>query len=632
MRLTAQQIALAYMATPGEPTKHRRGSVASKLHHSSYLGGCQHAQSTESVTKYQHNAFSPHVWPHPGGPQSDLTLGAGSDTQSLASPFAVTGFTMLVDGDRQPMHCFTQIHPNSRLNSLHIADLSSWRRQYPEFDFLRTQVECWERGGQTVLVCDASIKTLTEARPRANLSITLNLQSYLDLSRLESLECTTRFYDGGDLMMDRQFGSANQGLKEYHTSCRYEPDPQGSTGCLNIAFGSQFWANRMAAYQILQQRDENSVGNSLIGLTATQDVYGTIPDTGETAHLCTVLWRFQQANLSEKSGSMKWRSATFINSSETTDHSRCQGTEDNVQRMEGDQEEVMKDPFSASETYPLRHQVSPLPPDFSRPYTAHLSCEALPCLEHLAQPLSYHTLASMQRDLDQAHASASTTASDYSQQSFARPSTQDTSPNAHDSSFDFDDGNIRMSDPFEPAVNISAYQDFGDQCTNFEDMHELSHLGYRDWARMGLIMSEGPLLPLTAINDIHDPSHVACYSTEPNWQHANLVLYLESTAEQYHPGPGSQRHSQTTQGDESHERNYHQQATQGRDLAEHDFFNMHSNSNRLAWDFHGLQQPFQGDMSCGTATSSPGYSEQRARDSGFETIGPLEGDQANRGC
>nr|UFQ90404.1 abaA [Stemphylium eturmiunum] len=625
-------VALAYMAAPGEPTKRHRGSVTSELHHSSHLGGCQHAQSTESVTKYEHNAFSPHVWPHLGGPQSDPTLSAGSDTQSLASPFTVAAFTMLVDGDRQPMHCFTQMHPNSRVNSLRIADLSSWRRQYPEFDFLRTQAECWKRDGQTVLVCDASIKILTEARPKAKFSITLNLQSYLDLSRLESLECTTRFYDDGDLLTNRQFGSTNQELKERHTSCRYEPDLQGPTDRLNIAFGSQFWASRMAEYQTLQQRDENSVGNSLMGLTATQDVYGTIPETGETARLCTVLWRFQQASPSEKSGSMKWRSVTFANSSETNDHSRCQGTEDNAQRMERDREEVMTDPSSASETYPLHHQVSPLPSDFSNPHTAHSSCEALPYLEHLPQPLSYHALASMQPDLDQAHASASTTASDYSQHSFARPSTQDMSPNAHDSSFDFDDGSVRMSDPFELAVNTSAYQDFGDQYTNIEDMHELSHLGHRDWARMGLVMSEeGQLLPLIANNDIHDSSHIAHYSTKPNWQHTNVVSHLESTAEPYHPGPGSQRHSQTTQGHESLERTYHQQANQGRELTEHGFLNMHSNCNRLAWDFRGLQQPFQGDMGCGTAASNPGYGEQRAHDSGFETTDPFEGDQANRG-
>jgi len=107
MRLTCTTV-LLYMATPEDVSKRRSTNTSARSSYSSQLHGRQHAQRTESVTKSDSSTSSPHVLPHCSGPQSDLALGSGPDSDALSSSFAVTGFKILLEGDHQPMHCLAQ--------------------------------------------------------------------------------------------------------------------------------------------------------------------------------------------------------------------------------------------------------------------------------------------------------------------------------------------------------------------------------------------------------------------------------------------------------------------------------------------------------------------------------------------
>jgi hypothetical protein len=225
--------------------------------------------------------------------------------------YVVTDFSMIVEGGDQPVHDFTQSIRDGRQQDWHVTDNTMWNRQYPEFAFLQKQADEWTKKCQKVLVCDASIKVLTEARPGAHLSISFDLHSQRDLRLFDSLECTTRFYDDGEMDADPLLdGPHSQDLKEHRTLCEYTPDPHGSTGRLRLAFGSRFWVNRMSKYQSLRHKDDSLVSRSLMKLTATQDVYG-ISLSSAPECILTILWRFRQTRESDEVGVMKWRAVFF---------------------------------------------------------------------------------------------------------------------------------------------------------------------------------------------------------------------------------------------------------------------------------------------------------------------------------
>ncbi|RMZ73760.1 Regulatory abaA [Pyrenophora seminiperda CCB06] len=624
---TNRKIVLAYMSLPEDPKKRRRGKAASYAYHSSHLRGRQHAQRTDSIARYEHDTSSPHLWPHLES--SNLALGVSSRSDS-SSPFTVTEFAMTVDGEHQPVHCFTRMHPNGRLDSLDIADFKSWHRQYPEFDFLQAQTETWAKHYRKVLVCDASIKVMTEARPKANLTITFDLHSQVDLSGLASLECTTRFYDSGDMTSNSQLDPMKHEQKEHRTSCEYHPDPRGSSGHLRIAFGSPFWVMRLAKYQNLRHKDEKCVRDSLLRLTATQDIYGIMPGTGDAQCLFTILWRFQQIRNSAEVGSMKWRSVSFARCIE---QGWCQEMEYKTEEIEGGRGELDNVP-PVAEDISLYQQASQLPLEFQHPPADH-SYGLQPHQEHPTPSLSLDILASMQPDLDHVNASATTTATDFSRQSFALAQTQDLLPSNTHNDFDFDGGHITISGAFEPAINLSAYDGFGiaSQSAGLESLHALAGLEHDELANMGLAVGEhGQLVAVDASNHMQDPADLACYSTKPNWHHTNLISHLENAAEQYHPYLAHDEHSHSRQGHEViHVHDMYQQVSQEEGLVVQGLHDAHVGVNHGLWGLQGLQSPFEGDTGSGAPINEADCRREQAHGLGFGVLDLIERDQRSRG-
>ncbi|EDU47670.1 predicted protein [Pyrenophora tritici-repentis Pt-1C-BFP] len=614
---------LAYISLPEDSKKRRRGEVASQVYHSSHLRARQHAQRTDSVTKYEHDTSSLHLWPHLGG--SDLSLGVAARSES-SSPFTVTEFAMTVDGEHQPVHCFTKMHSNGRLDSLDIADFKSWHRQYPEFDFLQAETETWARHDRKVLVCDSSIKVMTEARPKANLTITFDLHSQVNLSALASLECTTRFYDSGDIASNPQLDPTKHEQKEHRTSCEYHPDPRGSSGHLRIAFGSPFWVMRLAKYQNLRHKDEKSVRDSLLRLTATQDIYGIMPGTGDAQCLFTILWRFQQTRNSAEVGSMKWRSVSLARCQPAIEQRWCQEMEYKTEVMERDHEEILDDPTPATADISLYQQASQLPLDFAHPHADH-PYGVQSHQEHPPPSLSLDILASMQPDLEHVDASATTTATEFSRQSFALSHTQDLLPSNAHNDFDFDGGHITISGAFEPAINLSAYDSFGiaSQSTGLESLHALAGLEHDELANMGLAVGEhGQLVAVDTSSHMQDPTDLACYSTKLNWHHADLISHLENAAEQYHPYLTHDDHEQSKQGHEViHAHDIYQQVNQEEGLVVQGLHEAHASVNQGLWDLQGLQSPFEGDTG-GGAINEVDCRKEQSHGLGFGVLDLIE--------
>ncbi|KAI4920984.1 hypothetical protein J4E85_009099 [Alternaria conjuncta] len=261
---------LLYMATPEDVSKRRSTNTSARSSYSSQLHGRQHVQRTESVTKSDSSTSSPHVLPHCSGPQSDLALASGPDSDALSSSFAVTGFKILLGGDHQPMHCLAQSQSHGRLDSSDVVDLASWRHQYREFDFLRFETEEWMENGRKVLVGTASTALMTEVPPDADLTIIFDLQSHSDLLRYDYVECMTRFYNSGDNVIDPQFDRARHDREETRSTCEYRRDPQGSQGVLCVQFTTQPWARHVRENQNLTHRSEEIHLDTSVATTTTE--------------------------------------------------------------------------------------------------------------------------------------------------------------------------------------------------------------------------------------------------------------------------------------------------------------------------------------------------------------------------
>ncbi|CBX97559.1 hypothetical protein IAQ61_001227 [Plenodomus lingam] len=581
--LKDQPAVLVYMALKEDDKKRHRVNDSSHAYHTAHLRGRHHPQRTASAAKYGYDTDSPHTWPQFGALPSNLELGAGIGAKSSSSPYEVTDFTMLVEEDDQPVHYFTSLQPNGRSRDLNVRDTVSWRSQYPEFDFLQSEVSHWSQTDRKVLVCDASIKIMTEAIPNANLSITFNLQSQVDLSMFEALECTTRFYDSGDIAPDPQFDGAHaHDLKEHRTPCDYAPDPHGSSGRLRIAFGSRFWVNRMLKYQSLRHKDENCVKRSLLRLTATQDVYGIERGTHKAQCVLTILWRFEQTRSTAEVGSMKWRPVSFNNCQNSLDQKWIKEDHHTAPRL--NIADTTTDSMDGLVSLPVENSLyhpSSLPLD---PYsTHHFAVQPSHHNQNHNQPqLSLDILASMQQpDLEHHSASAPNTATgtDYSQGSL--PSSLCHSQDAiasssypHDANdFDFNGGHITISGAFEPSINLGAYDAFGTNA-ELDGLHALAGLehDHDSFAGLGLAVGEnGELISVPRDDGLGVGVGVgggvvgieSCYSTKPNWHHSNLISSLENAAESYHQASYHSGHGHN----HSHNHNHnHLEATPGHEL------------------------------------------------------------------
>lgn len=434
------------MSLPEEDKKRHRGREAASSCHLSRLGGRHHLQQRVGAdSKYEYSAPAA-LWA--GSLQS--SLGLSLNVAADIAPYTVTDFTMLIedeDGDH-PVHDFTRLSRDGRQQDLHVTDTAIWNRQYPEFAFLQKQADKWTRKSQKVLVCDASIKVMTEKRPYAHLLIDLDLQSARDLQPFDSLLCTTRFYDDGAMDPDPLFDGAQQSrdLKEHRSTCQYFPDPHGATGRLKLGLGSRFWVNRMSKYQSLRHRD-GLVGRSLMKLTATQDVYGVDPN-GAAECLLTLLWRFRQTRDSAEVGVMKWRAVSF-------------GTPQMALKQEWAKAEALSEMDSdlldtinatATELSTAQHIETPYAHSLIHQEHHQLHQQQLPLQQHI--PYVYPAPS----QTPPLHLAPAT---DHSFPPLPQLShTQDTAPSGYDlNEFDFTGGRIDISGAFSPTMLAAAYEE-----------------------------------------------------------------------------------------------------------------------------------------------------------------------------
>jgi transcriptional enhancer factor len=581
------------------------------------LGGRHHAQQrVGNGSKYEYSASAP-FWSGHGSMQSPLGLGLHGASEM--SPYAVTDFTMMVEDEGQPVHDFTQLSSTGRLQDLNVADNSTWHRQYPEFVFLQKQTEEWTKKQQKVLVCDASIKVMTETRPNAHLSIAFDLHSQRDLRSYESLVCTTRFYDDGKMDAEPQFdGPHNHDLKEHRTSCEYTPDPHGCSGRLRLAFGSRFWVNRMSKYQSLRHKDENLVGRSLMKLTATQDVYGVKPN-GEAECVLTILWRFRQTRDSAEVGAMKWRAVSFgaPQSGLKQEWSEPSPVDDMSEEL------IDIAPSQSQHQHPsntLYHQPSSL--------NQQLLHQAYAVQPYHAQPPQLHidtltTWPCSAPDLDQPSASAApSTATDHSFASIPNLShSQDTASGFDANDFDFTGGRIDISGAFSPAI-MAQYDAYpASQSNDLSSLNALAGLDHQSLLDMGLNPNDIAQIGVSNSASMQDPnlSQVQSYhSTKPvpSWNHnAALISSLENAAETYHsPWTRQQQHHHQQQQNHAHvhHHQHHHQHQQQQHHSQHhplptypsdDLIghpSLHSSSANLSsgtlWN---LASPFHEDTSSG---------------------------------
>lgn len=610
------------MATKDEDKKRHRGREAANSYHLSHLGGRHHPSQRvgASGSKYDYNASAP-FWSGLSSLQSSLGLSFGA---TGASPYTVTDFTMLVEDGDSRVHDFTSLSRDGRQPDLSVTDISLWRRQYYEFTFLQRQTDDWAKKHQKVLVCDASIKVMTETRPNAHLSIAFDLHSQRDLRPFESLSCTTRFYDDGRLEADPQFdGPHHHDLKEHRTSCEYTPDPHGCSGRLRLAFGSRFWVNRMSKYQTLRHKDDDLVNRSLRKLTATQDVYGISP-SGDAECVLTILWRFRQTRDSVEVGQMRWRAVSF-------------DALQNGLRQEWTKPESLGD--MDSELLDMNNGSQSQPPLSASLYSQQSTLDQLAQHAYAVQPyhtnpqppqLHIDTLASWPctaPDLSTPSASAApSTATDHSFASLPHMShSQDTVTGFDANDFDFTGGRIDISGAFSPAI-LASYEAFSaSHGDNLSSLNALSGMDHQSLLEMGLSANDIAAIGVTPTHSIVADSAVSqlgpgggvpnCYSTKPvpSWhQGPNLISSLESQAEGYvspwatRPPPSHSSHS----GPHQQQQQVHAQTpsmpvsaynVSGDELVGHP--SLHSsaaNLNRTLWN---LASPFHEDTSSGALSA-----------------------------
>ncbi|XPT02622.1 hypothetical protein M3J09_011734 [Ascochyta lentis] len=598
---------LVYMATKDEDKKRHRGREAANSYHLSHLGGRHHPQQrVVGGSKYEYSASAP-FWSGLSSLQS--SLGLGLNGAAGTTPYAVTDFTMLVEDGDQPVHDFTQLSRDGRQLDLNVADTLTWNRQYPEFGFLQKQTEEWTKKQQRVLVCDASIKVMTETRPNAHLSIAFDLHSQRDLRPFESLVCTTRFFDDGRMDADPQFdGPHHHDLKEHRTSCEYTPDPLGCSGRLRLAFGSRFWVNRMSKYQTLRHKDDNLVGRSLMKLTATQDVYG-VNTSGSTECILKILWRFRQTRDSAEVGVMKWRAVSFgsVQSGPKQEWTKPETIDDMNDEL---LDITTSQPQHSNPTNTLYHQTSSLGQLAHHPYAVQPYAPQPPQL-HIDTLTTWPCAAP---DLDQPSASAApSTATDHSFASLPNLShSQDTASGFDANDFDFSGGRIDISGAFSPAI-MAQYEAFSaSQGTDLSGLNALSGMDHQSLMELGLNAND--IASITSTSGLQDTqlSQVpSCYSTKPvpSWGHGtNLISSLENAAETYH-SPWSTRpqthhqHQHPSHSHHQHQSQRHQvqnlpiASYSDTDLVGHG--TLHSSTANLNPGLWNLASPFHEDTSSG---------------------------------
>ncbi|KAF2638358.1 hypothetical protein P280DRAFT_551481 [Massarina eburnea CBS 473.64] len=481
-----------------------------------------HHRSRHASSKYDQAASSMY---QEIGNSSSVALAKIQNGHGEA-PYTVDDFGIFVEAgeQKQRVHRFTEIANNSWHNDINVYDTTSWHKQFPEFNFHRTD----EFKSRNVIACDASIKVMTMERPaQAELSIAFDLRSKVNLAMYDSLECSTRFFDNGKTL--DQHDEHEGKVKSTCTAAEYYPEhyPE-QEGLLRVRFGASFWAcqmQKMGNYlrkageeeQSTRLKYENAVRKELQYMTAAQDIYGV--RDGEKKCFLTILWRFSQTRTNNELGRMTWRVVNF-----GLPRERRHIVKEEIVSVNTSSTLVSIPTSSSASIYPS------LPLEFSQPFTHHpppLDLDSL-AIEAMASEFSNPNSAS-----------APSLSTDYSQQSHSLPSlshSQDLSVGTqhsqdyHDpvNDFDFNGGHVTISGCLEPAINLGNYEAYSDSqgFNALPSMVDLGHAGqhhhsdadaaaFNDLAALGVTM----------------PPH--CYATKPSWHHPSLIPHLENQAEHY---------------------------------------------------------------------------------------------------
>ena len=504
-----------YMASSEDDKNRRRASGSSHTSKRAHARGSHSPQNAASVPQQGSPTSAPHAWSQPGETPASLVPGLSPRGPPSSLPYAISDFSMQVENDGRPIYHFTRMSSNQRQSGFEVVNTMLWHRQHPEFDFLRPQTPVWMHEERKVIVCDASIKMLTEARPEADLSITLKVQSRCDLSNFESFQSTCRFYDGGNMAPEPRFDGANiAGLKEQHTRCVFVPESFGSGGNLQLAFGSKFWANRILRYQSLRKRDQGAVRRSLLQLTAAQDIYGTKRGTSNAQCFLTVLWRFSLSESSEECGCMTWRAFSFRASNAAI-----------IENLYGHQDRRVDCPWSAPPDQLSYKEAGQLPMEFDQPHHRYTT---------EAPQLNLASRASIQSDIDCNSISPPTTTTEYSQQSLPLSHSQDVFQ-AHDHKNDFDlSMHAAIPQSFKP-LHFSVYNNFTNHGSNLDAFYPMTGLEDHRFVERGLSLSGHPeVIPTHNVNETHGTRKSAYHNGKSSLLRQSLRSSLQNAAHDFH--------------------------------------------------------------------------------------------------
>ncbi|KAF2476143.1 TEA-domain-containing protein [Lindgomyces ingoldianus] len=428
--------------------------------------------------------------------------------RSADHTYGLTNFAMFVqDASKRPVHYYTRLAENSRLEDLNVTDMGSWNQQYPELAFHGTE----QLRDRQIIVCDTSIKIMTDKPPQdSELSVQFDVTSPHDLSAFEPLQSRTRFYDSGELADQIDVGAVK---KETHCDCEYDAE----TGRVRMKFGSRFWVGRMSRFsrecrdsRMLDEKNARmrvdiNVRRPLQCMTAVQDLYGVARSTGISMCFLTILWRFHQTRSTCELGTTNWRIARFPSPEQRWVKTEGIGT---AKDIKGLMDSTSSPPGSVYSSLPLRF---PNQPFSQHPHQLDLESLSTIALEGIGDYPHSATAPSMATDYLQTHSlpglhHAQGTAVSQSQ---GFHSTND---------IDFTSEHINLC--LEPAIHLDAYENYGSRAPSLNPLNSIVSLEHSHTDN--------------SFNDISlSVTTSTCYPTKP-WPYPDLIEKLEGVAEQTH--------------------------------------------------------------------------------------------------
>ncbi|PVH98383.1 hypothetical protein DM02DRAFT_630328 [Periconia macrospinosa] len=523
---------LAYM-----PPTQKEEAMSRKSRHRSNHSRSRHHSSRHDEAQ-NHNGSHPY-YGHLASSVAGLSRLQRSRDHTL---YSVADFGMLLgvgEGhQKRVVHRFTELGRNARLDDVHVRDTTSWHKQFPEFNFHRTE----ELKNRSVLICDATIKIMT-IPSGAELSITFDLGAPPELSECDDLECSTRFFEDGKPV--RQDDNSCK-IKQAGKVVEKHMEPKGGLRIKFGAgfFGAGFWACQLQKMgNILRKTSEEDqhtrakyeaiVRRELQQLTAAQDIY-RVKD-GESKCLLTILWRFGQTRSSNEPGRIKWRAVSF------------ERPQDKMHIKDEDLDKVFG-PLMTTHITETTGPTSPIPASSSLMYPSlplefnHPFPPNPPALD-----LDQITLDNLTSDFSHSASTTSSLGHSFSQlQTLSSLSDSRNLSNTQSqvledaNDFDFTGGQIAITGCLEPTTHLGPYipyetqlntQGFssGSLSSAVADFEQAAHHAMQTnttFEDLALSISMN-----TASTAANMTDYVA--APKPSWPHPSLIAQLGDAAEQY---------------------------------------------------------------------------------------------------